>query len=55
MNEEEVRRYLDGYSDEFLEWMNGQTIGINSDGSLDYYDYDVKRFWDSKWSKVKLR
>lgn len=29
---------------EFLEFMKGQTVGVNSDGSTDYYDEDVKRF-----------
>lgn len=28
----------------FLKYMEGQTLGINSDGSTDYYDHDVKKF-----------
>ena len=29
---------------EFLEFMTGQTVGINSDGFADYYDHDVENF-----------
>ena len=29
---------------EFFEFMNGQTVGINPDGSTDYYAWDVERF-----------
>ena len=28
----------------FLEWMRGQTVGLNEDGTEDIYDYDVNRF-----------
>ena len=28
----------------FMKWMNGQTVGMNKDGSTDFYDYDVNRF-----------
>ena len=28
----------------FMEWMSGQTVGLNDDGSTDFYDYDVNRF-----------
>jgi len=28
----------------FLDWMYGQTAGINPDGSTNYYDWDVGRF-----------
>lgn len=55
MNEKQAKKYLHPYWDEFLEWLEGQTVGINSDGSIEYYDYDVKRFWDSKWNKLKLK
>ena len=41
MNEEEVKEYL---FKRFLSWMSGQTVGINEDGSTDYYDYDVERY-----------
>jgi hypothetical protein len=30
--------------DDFLEWMNGQTLGLNPDGTTDYYEYDVETF-----------
>lgn len=29
---------------EFLEFMDGQTVGINKDGSTDYFDQDVSNF-----------
>ena len=29
---------------DFQEWMIGQTMGLNEDGSTDYYDCDVERF-----------
>lgn len=32
----------------FNEWMRGQTVGLNEDGSADYYEYDVNRFIRSK-------
>lgn len=32
------------YWKEFKEWMRGQTVGMNEDGSVDIYDYDVNRF-----------
>ncbi|MBI4210976.1 MAG: hypothetical protein HY544_05755 [Candidatus Diapherotrites archaeon] len=28
----------------FLQHMRGQTLGINSDGSTEYYQHDVERF-----------
>ena len=28
----------------FDKWMRGQTMGLNKDGSVDIYDYDVNRF-----------
>lgn len=28
----------------FWEWMNGQTMGLNEDGSTDVYENDVDRF-----------
>lgn len=28
----------------FLDWMKGQTVGMNEDGTTDWYDYDVNRF-----------
>jgi len=41
MNEKEVKDYL---FEQFLEWTNGQTVGINPDGTTDYYKWDVERF-----------
>jgi len=41
MRNEEVKEYL---FKKFLEWMAGQTVGINDDGSIDYYEYDVERY-----------
>jgi hypothetical protein len=28
----------------FKEFMEGQTVGVNEDGSTEIYDYDVERF-----------
>ena len=44
MNEEQVKQYL---FEQFEEWMTGQTVGVNPDGSTVYYDYDVERFGES--------
>ena len=41
MNEQEVKDYL---FKQFLKWINGQTVGLNKDGSTDYYEWDVKRY-----------
>ena len=41
MIEEEVKEYL---FKKFEEWMAGQTVGVNDDGSIDYYDSDVMRY-----------
>ena len=30
--------------DTFWDWMRGQTMGLNDDGTTDVYDYDVDRF-----------
>lgn len=29
---------------EFMEFMTGQTVGENKDGSFDYYEQDVENF-----------
>ena len=47
MKEQEVKEYLKerGYSwAKFKKWMYGQTTGLNKDGTLDYYEYDVRRY-----------
>ena len=41
MNEEEVKEYL---FKQFLKWLEGQTVGVNTDGTIDYYEYDVERY-----------
>jgi len=33
-----------GSWDVFMNWMIGQTYGINPDGSTNFYDWDVNRF-----------
>jgi len=40
----------------FMVWMRGQTVGVNEDGSTDYYDHDVmafKRKLDSGYDRQK--
>jgi NOL1/NOP2/fmu family ribosome biogenesis protein len=47
MTEHDVRELLQQHHlkwEDFAEWMNGQTIGLNADGSPDYYEQDVARF-----------
>ena len=45
MNKNEVLKKI-GKSKwkEFEDFMKGQTVGINPDGSTDYYDCDVENF-----------
>lgn len=45
MNAKEVKKLVGtkGWA-EFSKWMRGQTVGVNKDGSYDYYSYDVERF-----------
>lgn len=45
MREEEVIKLIGKKNlKAFFNFMRGKTIGINSDGSFDYYDCDVKQF-----------
>lgn len=30
--------------DKFVEWMQGQTVGMYEDGSTNWYVYDVQRY-----------
>ena len=43
-----VKKYGKEETKKFLKWMNGQTIGINKDGTFDYYEEDVLRFMNGK-------
>ena len=36
--------FAGGKPEDFDNWMCGQTVGLNDDGSFDYYKYDVERF-----------
>ena len=40
---EEIKK-AGGSWDTFNEWMRGQTVGLNEDGTTNLYDYDVERF-----------
>lgn len=45
MKAEEVKKEIgESNWDKFCEWMYGQTVGINEDGSFDYYACDVMAF-----------
>ncbi|MBU1930846.1 hypothetical protein KJ972_05070 [Candidatus Micrarchaeota archaeon] len=33
---------------EFEEFMKGQTVGINKDGSINYYELDIENFQRKK-------
>ena len=55
MNKEEVIAKVGKENwKKFLEFMRGQTVGLNKDRSHDYYEWDVEnflrypkdRFWD---------
>lgn len=51
MRREEVERLLSSYGysfDEFEVFMNGQTVGINEDGSTNFYVWDVEKFTQMK-------
>lgn len=49
MNEEQVKKLIGvNHWVEFKEWMRGQTVGVNNDSSIDYYDSDVERFIDGR-------
>jgi hypothetical protein len=42
--EEVVKIIGENKIEDFKEFMRGQTIGINKDGTLDYYEQDVENF-----------
>jgi hypothetical protein len=45
MNAKEVKAYIGTeHYNTFIKFMQGQTVGINADGSTDYYEGDVERF-----------
>ena len=45
MTEYEVKKEIgENNWDKFCEWMYGQTVGLNEDGTTDYYDCDVEAF-----------
>ena len=52
MNKKEVIKLIGrGSWAAFESWMYGQTVGINADGSEDYYSHDVEKF--VRQNKVK--
>lgn len=45
MNIKEVKKKIGERNlSSFLEFMEGQTVGINKDGTIDYYETDVLNF-----------
>ena len=49
MTKKEAQKLIEqagGMWDDFERWMSGQTVGVNDDMSIDYYDHDVRRFID---------
>ena len=51
MSIEQTKELLNKYYlswKEFLDWMQGQTLGLNEDGSTDIYDEDVLRYIEMK-------
>lgn len=45
MKEQEVKEYIgtENYNT-FLTFMKGQTVGLNPDGTTEFYDWDVEMF-----------
>jgi hypothetical protein len=51
MKEEEVKKLLKSHNKTwkgFKEWMKGQTVGVNPDGSIIYYSWDVERYLEGR-------
>jgi NOL1/NOP2/fmu family ribosome biogenesis protein len=47
MTTQEVTTLIESHGltfEQFVEWMFGQTVGMNEDGSTNWYDDDVQRF-----------
>lgn len=45
MNEQSVKQLIGEENWEaFCEWISGQTVSVNQDGSINYYDWDVEAF-----------
>jgi len=45
MNAKQVKAYIGTeHYNSFIKFMQGQTTGINDDGSINYYEWDVERF-----------
>lgn len=47
MTQKELERVLTENKlelDEFNRFIENQTLGINKDGTINYYEYDVERF-----------
>lgn len=45
MTEQEVKDTIgEEHWSEFCKWMGGQTVGMNLDGSINYYECDVDAF-----------
>jgi len=47
MTQEETKKKIKeagGKWSVFIKWMRGQTVGLNKDDTVNYYEYDVKRF-----------
>ena len=45
MTEAEVKKFIgEKYWPTFGQWISGQTVGVNDDGTIDYYSSDVEAF-----------
>ena len=56
MTEKEVKDLLYDkwlWFDDFLEFMEGQTVGLDEDGSTDFYEDDVWRFINWREKNIK--
>lgn len=51
MSEKEVKQKIGEENwEKFLQWMRGQTCGLNEDGTTNYYECDVDAFY----TKIKI-
>lgn len=54
MNEKHVKKMIGkGNWEDFLQFMKGQTVGKNKDGSTDYYDHDVEVYCSQKFKSFQ--
>jgi len=49
MNEEEVKELIGEENwEEFNNWIEGQSVGLGSEGNVDFYKWDVELFKETR-------